>query len=136
MLKEYSNNQGLIEAECINRASSGYSSKHMNPNAKEFQPANRVQTQLRANAAEFVPNSTTVAPAVHSLGKDIASLASITGVIGVNVSDIPELYIASQKRPIDLTGSADLSSLLRSIPERIVERGFHGQSFDNRRLSW
>ena len=96
-----------------------FPSKALNVNASVFEPIVKGKPQLRASAAEFIPSSGITTFAESSISSDIISVVERSGCLGVNVIDVSSMYESSRGKPLDISssGSSDLSTLIRSIPE-------------------
>ena len=96
-----------------------FPSKQMNVNASSFEPIVRGRSQLRAGAAEFIPSSVKSGKQECNIYKEIVSLVENSGCLGINVIDIPDMYLASRGNALDLVTlcNGDLSTYIRSITE-------------------
>ena len=83
------------------------------------EPILRGRSQLRANAAEFIPASVKSDPQEGNIFRDIVSIIEGSGCTGVNLIDVPNMYLASRGKALDSVSlcNTDLSTCIRSIPD-------------------
>ena len=96
-----------------------FPSRPLNVNASSFEPLTRGRSQLRASAAEFIPSSVKSGNQECNIYKEIVSIVEGAGCLGVNLMDIPDMYLTSRGTALDLVSlcNGDLSTCIRGIAE-------------------